>query len=302
MINRQIISTGTYLPKHKVLNSYFQEVLGLDTNDEWIITRAGIKSRYLSDETETAACMAMKAAQVAAGEEKEIKAIVVATSTNSQAFPSIAAQVHRSLNLPQDCICFDLNDACNGFVQAFSVAMSMIKHGEKAVVVGVDQMSSIVDYTDRSTCVLFGDGAGAVLIQKDESKQFASTSYTLSSYTQDLEAKPKVKMNGKVVFKFAIECISNDVKNILNKAGTPVEKVKYFIPHQANSRILDAVEKQVNLPTGVLINVVENYGNTSAATVPIALDHIKNRLSSGEILVMSGFAAGFRGGSVLVEI
>lgn len=298
-----IDSIQIYVPNIIVTNDDLRSKMGIDTSDEWIKSRTGIEARRICGDDETACSMAIMAAMQCNLNCDKVKAIIVATSTHNQGFPSIAVHVHRALKLGPDVVSFDINDACNGFIQALSTAFRFLDHEDDvALVIGSDKMSSILNWNDRSTCVLFGDGAGVVAITKKTMALFDSTSYTLSDYLDSLHASPKIEMDGQTVFKTAVQSMCEDVANILSRNGIDKDSVDFFIPHQANARIIDAVKRHINLPESATVNVIANYGNTSAATIPIGLHSIKDRLKSGQIVLMTGFGAGFRGGSVLMRI
>lgn len=294
-----IKSVGAYLPKNSLNNAELIDKYRLTSDDEWIVTRTGIKSRHIADLEETTAFMAIEAAKQCQIDKSKIKVLIVATSTNPKAFPSVATAVHRALGLGLDTIVFDINDACNGFVQAMSIAMQYIKNtSNQALVIGAEKMSTLVDWTDRATCVLFGDGAGAVVIE-DIKQLTDSSSNTLSAYEDELYCTDKIYMNGQTVFKNATNCFVSDITGILTRNNLEPKDIDFFVPHQANSRILEAVSKILNFRDNSVVNTVKFYANTSAATIPIALSTIKHKLEPGMLVLLSGFGAGFRYGSFL---
>jgi 3-oxoacyl-[acyl-carrier-protein] synthase-3 len=293
-----IEAISAFIPDHSLTNQDLINKYNLASTNEWILERTGIVSRNICPEDVNACDMAIAAAKdLKIPDKSKIKYVIVATSTHAQAFPSIAIYVHQALELDTSATCFDINDACNGFVQAVTIAQNMLKDDEQAIVIGTDKMSQIVDWNDRSTSVIFGDGAGAMLISANTDK-YLTTSYTLSQNTGELYADPLVSMNGPKVFKYAVSSIISDIQDILNKNHLSPQQIKYFIPHQANSRIIEAIKERLHVDN--VVNVIANYGNTSAASIPIALTHVWDNLSSGDLILISGFAAGFRGGSAIL--
>ena len=296
-----IQDVSIYLPEKTLTNNDFH-ALGIETDNEWIVSRTGIHSRRICSELESVSSIGIKACEGLSFKKEDIGVLIIATSTHDKSFPSAAVYVHAALGLPKQCIAFDLYDACNGFVQAFSVAMHYIKNTKKkAIVVGAEKMSSIVDWSDRGTCILFGDGAGAVLLSGEDVTLYDESSNTLSEHKDELLANPKISMNGNKVFKFAVTCIAQDATEILQRNNLSPRDVDFFVPHQANTRILDAVAKQVDFKEGTCVNVLKDIGNISAATIPVALYSIKDKLTKDKIILMTGFAAGFRYGSVLIR-
>ena len=293
---------STFCPDRSVTNEELILEHKLDSSHEWIVERTGIYSRNLCDANMNVSDMAVLAAQALKIEDKSlIRVVIVATSTHDKAFPSASSYVHRALALNSSCTCFDVSDACNGFVQATILAHKLLQGTNyQALVIGVDKMSSILDWSDRNTAILFGDGAGAMLIDSDKD-DFQSTSYTISEHIEELYADPNVYMNGTKVFKYAINSISQDITDILAVNGLAQGQIKYFVPHQANSRIIEAIKERMQLSDDRIVNVIANYANTSAATIPIGLYSIFQKLQQGDLLLLSGFAAGFRGGSVLLR-
>lgn len=228
----------------------------------------------------------------------EISILVVATSTNRKYFPSVAAYLHGALGLNRSVVAFDVNDACNGFIQALQIARSLILNtGKSALVVGADEMSRFLDWKDRSTCVLFGDAAGSIIIRDNPKKVYKQTNYTLSQYNDLFQINPNFKMEGKTVFKMAVESMIEDAKDIIKDID--INRIKYFIPHQANERITKLVNESLAMNT---VNNIKYTGNTNAATIPLALNSIYENLKPGDFALMTAFGAGLRGGSVLIEM
>lgn len=306
----KIISTGSYLPQKSVDNSYFSY---LDTSNEWIVQHTGIKQRYIASAQETTCYMAYEAAHRAISAVgiscREIDLIIVATTTNDNIFPSCAASVQKMLG----CVCpaFDVQAVCAGFVFAVATAFSYIKSGmyQNVMVIGVEKMSSIVDWQDRKTCVLFGDGAGAVIMQKtDDTTAINAFELNTDGSYADILYTPiqdgimgKLAMNGQAVFRHAVDKLSLSFQNVLKKANKSLEDVSWFVPHQANLRIMDAVLDRISLPTTKCVATVSMHANTSAASVPLALDYAnKNKMfNTGDLVVCSAIGAGLCWGSIL---
>ncbi|QEK39173.1 beta-ketoacyl-ACP synthase 3 [Candidatus Nesciobacter abundans] len=300
---------GIFVPSNCVSNFDLQKKL--DTSDEWIKTRTGISSRFIA-EKETTYSMAYESAKnLNLG---NVKIILCATSTPDCNFPTCSSYVHGKLGLGKDVMCFDIHDACNGFVQAFTTAMVFLQNmpeDSEALIIGSEKMSSILDWNDRSTAVLFGDGAGAVLVNNKFGKLLKYSSYSKPSFdslnventTTKINDKEfgngSIKMNGQDVFKNACSSMREDVINIVKESG----EVDWFIPHQANLRILKKVSENLSGIKNLVYNG-DKYGNTSAASIPLALYDVfkEGKLSSGQKLLFTGFAAGFRWGSVLVQL
>ncbi len=313
-----IAGTGSYLPKKILTNAELETMV--DTTDEWIMQRVGIRERHVvigSDDT--TASMAEKAAQQAldAAHTKvnDIDLIIVATASPDKVFPSTACLLQQRLKIDNDCPAFDINVACAGFVYALSVADQFIKSGsaKTVLVVGADSLSPYTDWTDRGTCVLFGDGAGAVVLQaRDEPGLLASNLHSAGRYADLLYANNTVwdhhdshyiKMDGRAVFKVAVTKLDEIVDQTLEKAGLQKSDVDWLIPHQANARIIQAVARRLGLPMERVILTIEEHGNTSSASVPLALDFaVRNqKIKRGDRLMLEAFGGGLAWGSALVR-
>lgn len=319
MSSIRVLSTGRALPDKIVDNAMLSKIV--DTNDEWIVSRTGIKTRHIAEEKNTsdlAAEAAFKAIEKAHILKDQIDCIIVATMTPDQVTPSVACQLIKKLNLRQSCMAFDLNAACSGFVVALQTAVALIQTEEVkcALVVGADVMSKIVDWQDRGSCILFGDGAGAMIIEKGQSEitcvSFAQSDqhdvltcegapltrqFTKESY------RPLLAMKGNEVYRFAVNALQDAVEKVLIKANKRLDEVDLLIPHQANARIIQSVIKKLNIdPTKVFTNL-EHTGNTSAASVILALDEAieEGRLKKGQTVLLSGFGAGLTWSAALFE-
>lgn len=309
-MNTKIYGTGSCVPERVVTNDDLSKTL--DTSDEWIRTRTGIEKRHIAGNSETASMLAVKAARKALENAKmqpnEIDAILVATTSGDYTFPNTASIVQKELKA-ENAACFDISAACTGFIYAFSVANAYIRSGmyKKVLVIGAEVMSSLVDWTDRSVCVLFGDGAGAVVLGGSETGSHITRLHSDGGKGQVLTAgglkKEYIKMDGQEVFRFAVKKVPESIEEVLQEAGVSREEIKYFILHQANVRIIEAVAKRLKLPMDKFPVNLREYGNTSAASIPILLDELNRseKLQTGDKLVLSGFGAGLSWGSTFIQ-
>ncbi|MCE3233752.1 MAG: fabH [Rickettsiaceae bacterium] len=317
-MNSVIIGCGSYLPEKVLTNTDLEKMV--DTNDEWITTRTGITSRHIAAESEATSAMAANAARDAiksAGiNASDIELIIVATTTPDKTFPSTAVITQSLLGIKTGAA-FDVQAVCSGFIYALSIADNFIKSGQykTIMVIGADKMSSILDWQDRNTCVLFGDGAGAVILrgENDKSRGILSTSiYSDGSFESILNTDGgasssgtvgKVKMQGQEVFKHAVEKMSGSVKDALSKEGLSVSDITSFIPHQANIRILEMVAKKLGLSDDKLVSTVALHANTSAASIPLALcdAYKKGRFKSGDLTVFTAIGGGLTWGTCLLR-
>jgi 3-oxoacyl-[acyl-carrier-protein] synthase-3 len=316
-----IISTGSYLPK-KIMTNYDLEKI-VDTSHQWILERTGIIKRHIAEENETTSHMAIAAAKDALNKAKpkyrKIDTIIVATTTPEKTFPAVAAMVQAALNLT-DAVAFDIQAVCSGFVYALSLADTMIKTGEASnvLVIGADTMSKIVNWQDRSTCILFADGAGAVIMSAisltdEEFKNSGIISKEIKSdgslehilYTDggvsSTQTSGHVIMKGQDVFKHAIDKMVSSSLNVLEKAKISKETLNWLIPHQANIRILQAVAKKLSVDEKIVITTVDTHANTSAATIPLAMDKYFNRFKRGDYILLTAAGGGFTWGSILLQ-
>ena len=321
-IRSEIIGWGHYLPKKVVTNDDLAKIV--DTNDEWISTRTGIKTRHLVEEELTsdlaygAAKMAIEKAGISVD---EIDSIVIATVTPDNTTPSLAAKVANKLNAKSGTITYDISAACSGFVYGLTQADNMIRLGQikTALVIGAESLSKIVDWTDRNTCVLFGDGAGAVVIRAKEGEGtsadtgiLATKLYADAAHYESLKTTGGVAstqnagfifMDGKEVFKFAVNSLSQAAETVMQMSGISSKDVDWLIPHQANIRIISNVGEKLELPTEKVIVAVDHHGNTSAASIPLALsENIESgKIKKGDIIVMTAMGAGFTWGGALIR-
>ncbi len=316
-IHAVITGVGGYVPDYVLNNEELSRMV--DTSDEWIMTRVGIKERHiLTEEGLGTSYMARKAAKQllkkTGVDPDTIDALIVTTTTPDYKFPSTASIVLGKLGL-KNAFAFDLEAACCGFLYSLDVAATMIESGryKKIIVIGADKMSSLVDYTDRATCVLFGDGAGAVLVEATEEENVGVQNSFLrtdgiglpflhmkaggsvcppSHFTVDHRLH-YLYQEGRTVFRYAVTDMGNDVEEVLKRNEMTTEDVNWVIPHEANLRIIEAVAKRINLPLEKVVVNIQRYGNTSAATIPLALWDYERYLKKGDNVIFTAFGAGF---------
>lgn len=317
----RILGTGSYLPNRIVTNDELSTMM--DTSDEWIRTRTGIGSRHISDGDSTsdmAAKAAVAALKDAATDADEIELIIVATFTGEQLMPNIASKVQAKIGAA-NAVCFDLSAACSGFLFALNVAHGFIKSGiyKKALIIGAENLSKTVDWNDRSTCVLFGDGAGAAVVGADENGMVdfvmgsdGTRGEVLYMNGRDLSnpfvknqgesSNPWMYMNGQEVFKFAVRKVPECIEELLAKTETSKEDIDYFVLHQANIRIIESVSKRLGVDMDKFPSNLVSCGNTSAASIPILLDKMnkEGKLHKGDKLVLSGFGGGLSWGAAYI--
>ena len=309
--------TGSALPERRVDNAELASQV--DTSDEWIVERTGIRSRYIAADGETTATLAVEAckrALEAAGlQPDDIGLIVLATATPDQTFPSSATKVQAMLGI-SDCIAFDVHAVCTGFLYALTVADSMLRGGsaKRALVIGSETFSRILDWEDRTTCVLFGDGAGAIVLEAEEGEAgILSTSLHADGRHNGLlfvDGGPsttgtvgKLRMKGREVFRHAVVNLAEVLNEVLAVSGHKAEEVDWVVPHQANKRILDATAKKLGLDPARVIVTVDQHANTSAASVPLALDVAvrDGRVKKDDLIVLEAMGGGFTWGAAVVR-
>jgi 3-oxoacyl-[acyl-carrier-protein] synthase-3 len=322
LVRRAVITgTGSALPPRRVSNAELAEQI--DTSDEWIVERTGIRFRHIAGEGETTSTLATdaaKAALAAAGvDAAAIDLIVLATATPDQTFPASATKVQAALGI-NDCVAFDVAAVCSGFLYALQVAESMIRAGSahKALVIGAETFSRILDWEDRATCVLFGDGAGAIVLEAQETEAASGRGVLATKLHADgrhnqllyVDGGPsttgtvgKLRMKGKEVFRHAVVNLASVMGESLDAAGLDAADVDWVVPHQANARILDATAKKLGLAPEKVIVTVDRHANTSAASVPLALDAAvrDGRIKQGDLLVLEAMGGGFTWGASVVR-
>ncbi|HXF18251.1 MAG TPA: beta-ketoacyl-ACP synthase III [Burkholderiales bacterium] len=314
----RIVGTGSYLPDRIVTNDDLARTL--DTSDEWIRTRTGICSRHVAADGQLASDLALPAAQralkMAGLDAAEIDLIIVATTTPDMIFPSTACILQAKLEAA-GCPAFDVQAVCSGFVYALSIADLFVRAGKakKVLIVGTEVYSRILDWSDRGTCVLFGDGAGAVIVVASDKPGIIESRLHADGRHKDMLCvpgsvnggkvwgSPFVHMDGGAVFKFAVRVFEEGANEVLQAAGLTISDVDWFIPHQANIRIMEATARKLGLPKEKVIVTVHHHGNTSAASIPLALDEaVKDgRIVDGQMLLLEGVGGGFTWGAALLR-
>ncbi len=320
-IRSVILGTGSALPARRVDNH--ELATRVDTSDEWIVERTGIRFRHIAGEGETTATLAADAARAAleaAGIAPEsIDLIILATATPDQTFPATATIVQAKLGIP-DCVAFDVAAVCSGFLYALTVADNMLRGGsvKRALVIGSETFSRILDWEDRTTCVLFGDGAGAVVLEAQNVTAADGPGILASRLHADgrhngllyVDGGPsttgtvgKVRMKGQDVFRHAVVNLAGVLREVVQDAGVTPEDIDWVVPHQANARILDATARKLGLPSERIVMTVDRHANTSAASVPLALDFAvrDGRIQRGDLLVLEAMGGGFTWGACLLR-
>ena len=320
----RITGTGSYLPPRRVTNADLVAELaqsGIQTSDEWIVERTGIRARHFAAPDVTSGDLGLEAArkalEAAGCEPQDIDLIIVATSTPDMVFPSVACILQNKLGA-NGCPAFDVQAVCSGFVYALTVADSMIQTGaaKRALVVGAEVFSRILDFKDRTTCVLFGDGAGAVVLEASDTPGIlASDLHADGQYVGilcvpgnvsggEVLGDPLLKMDGQAVFKLAVGVLEKAARATLAKANLTDADIDWLIPHQANIRIMQSTAKKLKLSMDKVVVTVDQHGNTSAASIPLALDHAvrTGQVKKGETLLLEGVGGGFTWGAVLLKL
>lgn len=314
----RILATGGYLPERVLTNADLEKMV--ETTDQWIVERTGIRERHLAAEHETTSDLAVAAARqaiAAAGiEVAEIDLVIVATTTPDLIFPSTACLVQNKLGMSNGCAAFDVQAVCSGFVYALSIADNFIRAGQarRALVIGAETLSRITDWNDRGNCILWGDGAGAVILAASETPGIISTHLHADGRYRDMlhvnggvsagsDGKPTMQMQGNAVFKMAVNTLDAIVDETLAANGLQKTDVNWLVPHQANIRIIQATAKKLGMSMDNVVVTVDRHGNTSAASIPLALDVAvrDGRIQAGEIVLMEAFGGGFTWGSVLIK-
>jgi 3-oxoacyl-[acyl-carrier-protein] synthase-3 len=319
----RITGTGSFLPPKRVTNAELAAQLaanGVETSDDWIVERTGIRARHFAEPDVSTSDLGLEAArralEAAGRQASEIDLILVATSTPDMVFPSSACILQNKLGIA-GCAAFDLQAVCSGFVYALTVADSMIKSGAatKALVVGAEVFSRILDFQDRTTCVLFGDGAGAVVLEASDTPGILATDLHADGKHVDIlcvpgtvfggkvHGNPLLRMDGQAVFKLAVGVLESAARTTLAKAGRTEADIDWLIPHQANIRIMQGTARKLKLPMDKVVVTVDQHGNTSAASIPLALDAAVRggKIRKGDTLMLEGVGGGFTWGAVLLD-
>ena len=319
-IYAQLAGIGSYLPGAPISNEALIKAKGLESTDEWIVTRTGIAARHHAPEGVTSSMLAEEASRRALADAgvaaADIDLIIVATSTPDMIFPSTACLLQGKLG-NVGATAFDVQAVCSGFVYAMTIAEKFIRSGshKTALIVGAEVFSRIMDWNDRGTCVLFGDGAGAVVLKAADTPGLLATSLHADGSQADIlnvpgqvrngvvTGDPFLRMDGQAVFKFAVRALTDSALECCDAAGVGSDQIDWLIPHQANVRIIEAIGKRLSLPAERVIVTVAHHGNTSAASVPLALDEAvkSGRVKRGQTLMLQGVGGGFTWGSVLLK-
>ena len=315
----RIAATGSHLPARVVTNA--ELATRVDTSDEWIVSRSGISQRYIASEAERTSDLALAAARkaldTAGWAPNDLDLIVVATTTPDMTFPSTACIVQAGLGVTNGCAAFDVQAVCSGFIYAFATADAMIRSGavRRALVIGAETLSRIIDWNDRGTCVLFGDGAGCVLLEAAaepgvigchlhaDGRHMPILKATGVVEAGAIRGNPFIEMDGQAVFKFAVEALAATAQETLAAYQMTGDDVDWMVPHQANIRIIQSTAKRLKIPMERVVTTVAQHGNTSAASIPLALDVAvrDGRIRHGQTVLMEGIGAGFAWGSALVR-
>ena len=318
----KVIGTGSYLPEKTLTNADLEKMV--DTTDEWITQRSGIKERHIAAYSETTGDMAIAAAkramEAANVSPEDIDAIIIATTTPDRTFPAVAVKVQGELGIPP-CMAFDVQAVCTGFVYALSTADSFIRSGQvkRALVIGAEKMSSIVDWDDRATCVLFADGAGAVVLESHEAEEnleaqgFHSTHLYANGAQRELLQtsggvsstgdRGTIEMQGREVFKYAVSYMADVVKEVLEVNNLTADQIDWLVPHQANIRIIHGTADKLDMPYDKVVITVDRHGNTSAASIPLALDEAvrDGRIQRGQLCLIEAMGGGLTWGAALLR-
>jgi len=320
----RIVSTGSFLPPRRLTNADLAAELatkGVETSEEWIVERTGIRARHFAAPDVTCSDLGLEAAlqalALAGLQAEDIDLIIVATSTPDMVFPSVATILQNKLGITNGCPAFDVQAVCSGFVYALTVADALIKTGtaKRALVVGAEVFSRILDFKDRTTCVLFGDGAGAVILEVSDTPGILASDLHADGRHAGILCvpgtvsgglvlgDPTLKMDGPAVFKLAVGVLESAARAALAKAGKTDADIDWLIPHQANIRIMQSTAKKLRMPMEKLIVTVDQHGNTSAASIPLALDFAvrSGKVKRGDTLMLEGVGGGFTWGAVLVQ-
>lgn len=318
----RIAGTGSYLPGSPVSNDELIRTYGIASSDSWIVDRTGIERRHIAPPgtltSDLAVAAALQAIQAAGKISGDIDLIIVATTTPEVVFPSVAAIVQDKLGIRNNCPAFDVQAVCSGFSHGLVIAEKFIKTGDSrcALVIGAEIFSGLLDWSDRRTCVLFGDGAGAIVLEASDTPGVIASALHADGSQRDilsvpgqmaggkLVGDPFLRMDGQAVYKCAVNSIASVAEEVLLKAGMEADALDLFIPHQANNRIIQSVGKKLGLPEHKCVSTVADHGNTSAASIPLALDRVvrDGRLCAGMTALLVGVGGGFTWGASLVRM
>lgn len=302
--NIKVVASGKYTPSTIVTNADLEKIV--DTTDEWITTRTGIKERRKADQetsTDMAYFAALSAIEKYQYDRSKIDLVVVATITSERQTPSVANLVMGKLGLKEGIMSFDVNAACTGFVYALEIASSLMATNQyrSALVIGSERLSSVLDYNDRNTCILFGDGAGAVIIEQNPQSKASFYNASKADMADILTVDKTIRMDGKKVYQFATDVVEKSIRHILEVNQLSLEDIDAILPHQANERIILSVAKSMGIPMTKFEMNIASYGNTSAASIPILIAEYQ-ALHPNQRVLLVGFGGGFTWGSAIVEV
>lgn len=302
--NVKVVASGKYTPEKIVTNKDLEQIV--ETSDEWIRTRTGIQERRkaeLETSTDMAYFAAKDAIESSGYDRSKIDLVIVATITSERQTPSVANLVMGRLGLKEGIMSFDVNAACTGFVYALEIASSLISTNQyqSALVIGSEKLSSVLDYTDRNTCILFGDGAGAVVIEQNPQAKASYYNASKADMTDILTVDKTIRMDGKKVYVFATDVVERSIRHILEVNHLTIDDIDAILPHQANERIIQSVAKSMNIPMEKFELNIATYGNTSAASIPILIAEYREKYKNKRVLLV-GFGGGFTWGSAIVEV
>ncbi len=322
MIYTKISGTGSYVPSKVLTNNDLSKIV--ETNDEWIVSRTGIKERHIvTDEytVDLAEKAALRALEDANLNPSDVELLIVATVTPDHAFPGVAQLLQKRLNL-NEIMCFDVNAACSGFLYVLNIADKMIKSGayKNAIVIGAETLTRLTDWSDRNTCVLFGDAAGAMVLETskenkikdvicgsksdDEGMLICNNPDIKDPYVNAVSKQDHIHMNGREVFKFATRIMPKTINDLIERNNIELNDLNYIVAHQANERIIDKAARDLGYPMEKMFLNIHKYGNTSAASVPLAIDEAikENKLKKGDLFATVAFGGGFTWGGALIEL
>ncbi|PDY26216.1 ketoacyl-ACP synthase III [Bacillus cereus] len=318
----RITAIGTYVPDQILSNNDLEKMI--DTNDEWIVQRTGMKERRIANKDEYSSHLAIKAIEILCTTYKknleDIDCIIVATTTADYVFPSVACQIQQYFNIPHT-LAFDLNATCTGFTYGLHVGNSLITSGshEKVLVIATETLSKVTDYTDRTTCILFGDGAGAILLERDENKpsfiaahmgthgaggiHLYRTNLSTTMNGTPLQTNEKIVQNGREVYKWATRTVPAGIKELLHTTNMQIDDIDWFVPHSVNLRMIESICEKTEIPIQKTLTSVKYMGNTSSASIPLALDLARKegKLNNGDTLLLYGFGGGLTHLGLIVE-
>lgn len=283
--------------KNKISNTYFLNKL--ETSEEWIKTRTGIENRYFSEKS--AAEMAVELSEKLIIDKSKVKLIIVASFTSNKSVPSIASLVHEKLNLNNDCLSFDINLACSGFVAMMILAEKILENKEQAIIIASEKITDVLDFSDRSTAILFGDGSAGAVVEKNNKLWISDSKTYGNGEALYINEKSYLQMQGKDVYRFAVDKVPESINKVITESNINKDDIEFIFSHQANIRIIEQLAIRSKIDKNKFLNNLKNYGNTSAASIPILLFENYKHIKNGDCVIFSAFGAGLNICSVLME-